>query len=1694
MHIPKNYFSEYFKESVKHIGKSKPIFFILTSIELIELATNLIDKITVLFRQGQTFNHRENKLSNIVLTISPYHHFFTYMKDHSSGSFSTNRIVLIIIVILYLIFMIFFLKMNNKSDDDEIEENKYFLWLKILLVNFFDYFLFRLLPFYTLDVIIREIIMIASKKNQTVIDILLLFIFMSFLLSVSFLHILYYNQICSWSNFKVINSYLKYYPYDQFFSSKFETTNYFLKVLITLNQNYMLFHDSYIDFKALFTSFIILCVFLAFFLYTFSIILFSSDIMFFYLSFFNKLRVFYILLFFESLVCRIILNKNEDFIPFLLYEAILIILNCYLVVEGFEPFVLARVINNQNYLGVCWFIQGNDIDIQHFTAEWITYHKTECKDIYCLICKEMGDEDRDYFEDYCVNENKTFISKNILRQNSLTNKKFERKKQINSNKNLINQIFPPFKFSYALLQMAERTKKFMGQNDLIRLDFLHIMVLFLSDVSIEFHLFNELCKLIIKYKENTNVFVSLLLVFDIIRKSNLSMIKGYDVIKKNEDLRNSLNEYIKKYENFIKFGDKSPLNYISISHEFYKFKELVKDIHVLFKKNIECNYQLLLMRYAYENLLHLQFKNTVPFDLNYYSDFLDFHFANDKIILMKYFIEHDYFLIIKSSKELLKYQGKQFSKIFPDDFERIAINKFKAQLINSEQKDIKPLFEFFVKSLNNNQSFGFIESFKMKYLIYPTNIINELYIQANYLSNYSTIMIFQIFDNEEFLYCFSPQLYKIIGLTPKMVDALIKSGIIISFNDLFSNKNVSKYEQDKNIYKFQFERYYPFYQFLLTNDSLKDNANFSQMKDKINEISNMANEKKEILFLITKKLEINFTNYKYIIYTLKEQRRKKRGEKSMTRDNSALKLDNLSGSRSDENSQEENDGDDNEFDEHFEGKGINLGASTFSSASFSGSARSTGSSLAKGKKGAKADEKNKRAEELKRYTVIILLFGGFLIMITILFLVLETKQNNNFQSLFNLFEAFRRFKRGVESSPLSLLTNYKYYINDNQEGENIYEIYSKEIYKFDPIFKDILLNTMIIKELKSKFGSVMNSFDNYKKYMFKLGSQVSGEISALRGYSYSLVEEGNGLKFIKKETNLIDLIRQYNNIIVSVLENDAYKEEYSLLSFGELVDNSRKIILQNQKTEINSNTKDMLLLILMYPFIHDGLKETSHLIEKLFDSSLSIIENYLIIFYVILLVLHCVLLFICIIFLLSYTKMMKINIFSSNQLFSDKKFLEMQNKRIEQIKIMNNLYSEHPLKIAEKIDLIDDVYRKKTREDSTPVKNNLKVLAASESINVPDEKPATDLKSKNSENISISVSKSTQAKLKNNLAPNEDAFLKADPIKTLNGMKSLNSLQDPTNKVNAKKNANNNEEQISNTNYDGIVSKNVKLSNKQFKKVINKEIYILSFTFGFFYLFNIIFFIFVYKAKSQMNVLIDYCDINNSIDGYLFDNVNALIYLYVTNSTSVFYGQLIHEESNIDYIQDGINTLYDAVRKKDIIETEHSDLFPPLGDVINLNCNEYVLPDEYFEKALGDYETYEKYYKAICQLLPVASSGSDTNIIMEILYSVEFMYQKFMPNEDFKEIYRLYVNQTKHYSIYTLVLTLSRIIRTYYNEKIFSEEVNNIFNSFSNIFIVYLVLSVIFEVVIFFVLNFGIISDVRKTNKLLLDFMSSLRF
>lgn len=419
------------------------------------------------------------------------------------------------------------------------------------------------------------------------------------------------------------------------------------------------------------------------------------------------------------------------------------------------------------------------------------------------------------------------------------------------------------------------------------------------------------------------------------------------------------------------------------------------------------------------------------------------------------------------------------------------------------------------------------------------------------------------------------------------------------------------------------------------------------------------------------------------------------------------------------------------------------------------------------------------------------------------------------------------------------------------------------------------------------------------------------------------------------------------------------------------------------------------------------------------------------------------------------------------------------------------------MKIAEKIDIIDELYRKKTKEENATNKTGNKTITSLENQgSIGDEaSTAGDLKSKSSEDTLSKM----QGQKKNEIV-SDKTYLALDSIKVNKNIRPVKSFKDANGKLNTGKNATNNNEQINtNNNFENIVNKNIKLSNKVFRTVINKECYTLYFTFGFYYLFNIILFILVYREKNKMNNLIDYCKINNSIDGYIFDNINSITYLYVTNSTSTFYSTLTNEDKEFDYVETGINTLYDLIQQKDSIEKKYNNIFPRLNQKINLNCSISIINDSYFQKAFiegfdKNEDDYQDYGRALCKLFPVASTGSDSNILLEILYNCEILYRKYKPNQDFDEIINLYVKDNKLFGLYTIILTLNRLIRTYFNDEIFIQEVNGIFDSFSYVFIIYLVLSVLLEIIIFFVLNFCVISDVRNTNKLLSDFMSSLKF
>ena len=1712
MKIPKSSFSEYFKRSVVFLIKTKLAVFLTSIIEFVDLCTNLVDLTNHIYFFGKEYNYKDSNLSKIMLAASPYQYFFNFITDDKTSSFFTRNILfLIVYAVIFIWFLVYFLSIRNGDLDEMPTFNKI---IQKISINVFDFILYRILPIYAFDILSREIMKSCLSENVGYLEYITLFIALAFFGTLLILHIQYYSKISVWTNFRIIESYFAYYPYDSFFSAKCDMIFCTMKCLIALEKNYVYYNGYKIDYVAEFFVVILLITFIGYCCFLIYLFFFSYQILYFFMTGFNMIRILFIVFMVENVLTRILLHNDKDYKSFLIFCIIYLIFDIYIIFGQFYNYVLSKAIKSQNYLAVCWFIQANKIDIQQFITEWIANHKTVCFDKDCEICEELikghlaldetlNQETKDKKEKEEDNENDPLTGG--IGNNAHNKGKHGGPKKDNMNLNLIMKIYPPYQFNLKLINLSMKIKKSLGADDLIRLDFLYLTVLFLSNRNVEYRLFSKICNLIIQYYQNINVSVTLLLIFEIIRKSNLDLIKGYDLIKKNEDLRNSLKDYIKEYEEFIHFGAKSPENYLYISGKFREFKQLTKSIHTLFRKNIECNYQLLIMRYSYETLLHIKFKNMTPFDLGFFQDFIDYHYTKDKLFLVKYIIDRDTFTIIKGSKEVLKYQDSSLETIFPDYLKETGLELFKNQLENVEKNDQKPLFSFVIKDLYHNESFGFVDSFKMKYFVYPTNMINELLMQANFINSFTNIMLFEELEGEHILFSFSAQLYKYFGITPNMTYILKKAGMYINFDVLFpkrKSKRKARETKHKNMlgdsnFEFEYKTYLPFYKKLLECDGLNDVSNYAQLKDKLNEISMMAQENKKLIFNIIPKEVFENSGIKYSIYHIKEQKRKKKYQNAIDK-KSSEKLGSLAES---EISEEENNSDN--FDEKYEGKGLNISMPTMSSASLSRTSSSIKTNVGKGKKDEKADEKSKRQENVNRYTIVILFFGLFLVVVSVIFLYLEVTENNKFKQLFQLFQTFKIFKQGIESSPLSLLSNYCYYngsMADNTTNMNnsydiclnFYTEYSSNLSTKYPDFNnfgDLTLNKLIQKEISKKYDFIIATFNDYQKSIFNLDSGVINKISDITAFSYSITVDGATVTLVQTSMNFISLCREFNNYITTLLDQDAYINElFSLVRFAEEnmtnIDLSKMIFVSDYQDSFTQTRKIMLLMLMAYPSIHIGLSESSTIMQNEFHSSLNNIEVLLIIFFVLQIVLNSILILIFMMFLFVYVNMVKFNITTANKLFSDRNFLELQDRRIEQMKILSNLYQENPIKITERIEVIDNIYRRKTGETDKKTTRTI-----DNNAHLQDGEKDND----NLSDISGIQKKNFQ---KNN-------SIQKNVNDTLNSIGSLTDNENnpkvvtaPNEKKEKKVDKNNETETGQNIPVTSITQIN-NIPEKVFNRVTFGYKLILFISLSVYMIYCIIFFIIVLLGCNRLSYLVNYCEVNNQIDGYLFDNFNTLLYMYISCSDSQFYGKIIDDtKKDYDYLNEGINSFYAAIQEKETIELEHKDIFPALYDIINLDCSQGMIEDEYFGLVFDDYTdpniTYDKYFKVICKAFPVATTGNDNTMLFEVLYMIDQLYNKFEKLK-FAGMFNQ-LHSSVLFDCYTLVLTLNRIIRFHFNNFIFIDEVNKVFDYFSTLIIIYLVFNMVFEIILFLLLNMGIIYQIKYNNKLMLDFISSLKF
>jgi hypothetical protein len=292
-----------------------------------------------------------------------------------------------------------------------------------------------------------------------------------------------------------------------------------------------------------------------------------------------------------------------------------------------------------------------------------------------------------------------------------------------------------------------------------------------------------------------------------------------------------------------------------------------------------------------------------------------------------------------------------------------------------------------------------------------------------------------------------------------------------------------------------------------------------------------------------------------------------------------------------------------------------------------------------------------------------------------------------------------------------------------------------------------------------------------------------------------------------------------------------------------------------------------------------------------------------------------------------------------------------------------------------------------------------------------------------------------------------------------------------------------------------VTSVNKKLKYNQFYKIITMEFVFLFLSFIVYFIYSIIMLVLVILGINKLYTLIDYVTYNDLIDGYLYDNTNAIIYIIETNATSVYYGNLIDNTNNKDYIKENIDLLYDAIANSNIIEEFKEKHFVSLNKIINTNCSDEIIADESLSNILAQSNiSYNDYFGELCKEFPVASTGTSESLFFEIIYLVGQIYRRYEQSDTFFHIYQNNLLHPNLYRLYTITLTFLRLHRNYFYNNVIMKEVDEIIIYFSNLILIYLVICIIFEVLIFLVLYCGLIRQVKKTDNLFGNFIDSFKY
>lgn len=640
----------YFKSSVENILKNKILLSFLFILEYFFFGINMFLTNYYLLNYSKPFI--EYKQSIPILSISVIHNYHSIFKD--------CRLHIVIPFIVFILFIIISVLSHVKSIPKK---------MTIIFINIFEFLICRLFFIFICDIFSNQLIYFGkhlSKGPLHIFSFIFFFIIIVIYSIFTFLHITVHCSLCCFA---------VDYCFD-FASRQFEKCLLIIKVLITININMLDIKssDNGNDYHLYCLNVIILViVFVVTLFYTYS--LYNKSVIYIHNLLYTKIRLLFLLsITTQSITFLVFPNHNEEMYIIL---CCCIFLVCIVVTVNYDPISLFLKKKNfddafENLLFTLHLIDPLTKQSHRIIyIKNIRYHFIFCK--RCFLCKKIMNE---MMTKTVSVTNKEEVCQVIDTYHAIFMKEIEHKVR--------QRTFQ--RFYYDLICLINLTRKQKGFNFKVQ----------------------YMChKLVERYYKEDNITKYLNLKHIFLNFSTLNSLKESSKFKLIEDtfyLTHKVVEVIHSIKQIIKGKFKSSRDFITLSNQLrmLRSKEIKKFLSN--RENMQ-SYPVVLIRLVIEDMLSIPIKKEEGLlrkEKNYSEEFLDFHFVNDRNMVIEVALQRNSFIIRKAGNELIKYVNHEIAKIFPSKIKKCGIDNLK-ELINSSER--KKIFSFVINvqlPKNNN--------------------------------------------------------------------------------------------------------------------------------------------------------------------------------------------------------------------------------------------------------------------------------------------------------------------------------------------------------------------------------------------------------------------------------------------------------------------------------------------------------------------------------------------------------------------------------------------------------------------------------------------------------------------------------------------------------------------------------------------------------------------------------------------------------------------------------------------------------------------------------------------------------------------------------------------------------------------------------------------------------------------------------